>query len=79
MNNIELKENIRKEIEQMAELEEGSLAYDDKFAEKGIDSFLSIQLIAMLEDDHDIVIPDDRLAELTSVNEVARVIEELRK
>ena len=37
-----------------------------------------VQLVAMIEDDFDIIIPDDKLKEMTSVDAVAKLIEEIK-
>lgn len=75
---MDIRESIRKEIEVMAELPKGTLSYNDNFSDYPIDSLMIVQLVAMLEDDFDIIVPDDKLKELTSVDAVAKVIEELK-
>lgn len=76
---MDLKDEIRETAANMLETETEELGYDDPFAEHDMDSFTAMQLVAMLESEYDISIPDDRLAELTSVSETARVVEELMK
>ncbi|MBQ3427245.1 MAG: hypothetical protein IJH37_08900 [Clostridia bacterium] len=75
---MDIRESIRKEIEKMAALPEGTVSYSADFSEYPIDSLMIVQLVAMIEDDFDIIIPDDKLKEMTSVDAVAKLIEEIK-
>ena len=65
---MELKETIRDMVENIMELEEGELGYDDLFSDYDMDSFSAIQLVSMLESECDIVIPDEKIKELVRFN-----------
>ena len=75
---MELKEKIRDMVERMLELEENELGYDSSFAEYDMDSFTAMQLVAMLESECDVIIPDDKIKELVSVDATVKIIEELQ-
>lgn len=75
---MELKEKIRDMVERMLELEEGELGFDTLFADYDMDSFMAMQLVAMLESETDVIVPDDRISELVSVDATVRLIEELQ-
>ncbi|MBR0366594.1 MAG: acyl carrier protein [Clostridia bacterium] len=75
---MDIRETIRKEIEYIAQLEDGELGYDDNLAEYGIDSFAAVQLIAMLENKYGISVPDEKAAEMKSVNAIAKIIEDIK-
>jgi acyl carrier protein len=73
----EIKEQIREMTAGMLEIEPEKLGEDDLFAEHDMDSFAAMQLVAMLESEYDIVIPDERLSELKTVNATAEIVTEL--
>lgn len=76
---MELKEQVREQIAEMLELETDELGFDDLLVEDhGMDSFSAMQLVVTLESEYDIKIPGERIAELKSVNEIIKVIEELK-
>lgn len=61
----------------MLEIEPEELGDDDLFTEHDMDSFAAMQLVAMLESEYDIVIPDERLAELKTVNTTEKFVTEM--
>ena len=76
---MEFKEKLREQIAEMLELETDELGFDDLLVdEHGMDSFSAMQLVVMLESEYDIKIPSERIIELKSINEIIRVIEELK-
>jgi acyl carrier protein len=75
---MNLKEEIRDRIAEMLEIESEELGYDDLFAEHGMDSFTAMQLVVILESEYDVRIPDERIAELKTVSDTIRIIEELK-
>ena len=76
---MELKEQLRERIAEMLELETDELGFDDLLvADHGMDSFAAMQLVVTLESEYDIKIPDERIIELKSINEIIRVIEGLK-
>ena len=69
---------IKKEIERLAELPEDSVGYDDDLDKFSIDSVIIVQLAAMLEDEFDVILPDEKLQEMKNINSIVRIIEELK-
>ena len=75
---MDAREMIKKEIERLAELPEGSVGYDDDLDKFSIDSVIIVQLAAMLEDEFDIILPDEKLQEMKNINSIVKIIEELK-
>lgn len=75
---MEMRESIRAMTEKMLEMDENTLGCGDSFMEHDMDSFIAIQLVAMLENEYDIMIPDERIADLTSVNAAVKIVKELK-
>ena len=75
---MDAREMIRKEIERLAELPEGSVGYDDDLDKFSIDSVIIVQLAAMLEDEFDVILPDEKLQEIKNINSIVKIIEELK-
>lgn len=73
----EIKNDIRNITSRILEIEPEEIEDDDLFADHDMDSVLAIQLIAMLEDKYDVVVPDDKVEELISINATASIVEEL--
>ncbi len=63
----------------MLEIEPEELGYDDLFSDHDMDSFIAMQLTAMIESKYDVFIPDDRVTDMISVNATAAIIEEILK
>ncbi len=49
---------------------------DTKIASLGIDSVAMMEIVGCIEDELDIVIPDEKLAQLQSVGDIERVVKE---
>lgn len=75
---MDMRERICREIEYMAGLGKGELGYSDNIWERGIDSLTAIQLVAMLENEYDVSIPDDRIRDMVSVDAVVKLVEEIK-
>ena len=75
---MDTREMIKKEIERLAELPEGSVGYDDDLDKFSIDSVIIVQLAAMLEDEFDVILPDEKLQEMKNINSIVKIIEELK-
>ncbi|GEM_PF-3934005 len=75
---MDAREMIKKEIERLAELPEGSVGYDDDLDKFSIDSVIIVQLAAMLEDEFDVILPDEKLQEMKNINSIVKIIEELK-
>ena len=76
---MDLKEEIRATIADMLEMEAEELDCGALFSEYGMDSFIAMQLIAMLESEYDITVPDEFIKSFKTVNDTVRIVEELRK
>lgn len=75
---MDIKNEIKVMVADMLEIETEELKEDDLFSDHEMDSFTAMQLIAMLENEYDITIPDDRIKEMISVNSVAKLVEDLK-
>ena len=75
---MDAREMIKKEIERLAELPVDSVGYDDDLDKFSIDSVIIVQLAAMLEDEFDVILPDEKLQEMKNINSIVKIIEELK-
>ncbi|MCB0416542.1 MAG: acyl carrier protein [Bdellovibrionales bacterium] len=65
---------IAKEVEKDKKFPEISL--DTKISALGIDSLSMMEIVGAMEDELDVVIPDEKLATLQTVADIDRVIRE---
>jgi acyl carrier protein len=54
----------------------GQLTHETKISSLGIDSVAMMEIVGCIEDELDIVIPDEKLAHLQSVGDIERVVKE---
>lgn len=69
-----LKEELRQIITEVTEVEE--IPEDVPFADLGIDSMMAIEIIADVENNYDVTISEDELAELTNLKAVYEKVKE---
>jgi len=53
-----------------------AITRETKIAALGIDSVAMMEIVGCIEDELDIVIPDEKLAQLQSVGDIERVVKE---
>ena len=73
----DLIKNINEMTARILEIEDYELGNDDLFVDHDMDSFLAMQLTAILENEYDIIIPDEKIKEMQSVNKTAAIVKEL--
>lgn len=76
INREETIKNLSGEIAKIAEVEIEDVQPDTKFIEElGMDSMQLLEVLATLEKTYSIKVPEDELANLTTLNNVIAVIE----
>lgn len=72
MQNIE--EEIKNIIAEVLEKDSGEILPDAKFFEDlGVDSMMALEIMAAIEKKYKITIPEEKLAQLTTLNETVAV------
>lgn len=74
VNVLNLFTEIAKKVESGKTFPE--ITRDTKIAALGIDSVAMMEIVGCIEDELDIVIPDEKLAQLQSVGDIERVVRE---
>lgn len=72
---MELKKEIRDMVSQMLEIDGEDIGDDDLYSDKGMDSFMALELVSVIEDKFEIYIDEDLLPKMKSINETAAVVE----
>ena len=68
---------IAREVEKGKEF--ASISLDTKIATLGIDSVSMMEIVGCIEDELDIVIPDEKLASLQTIGDIERVVKEQKQ
>lgn len=76
---MEVQEKIRSMVAEMLEIDDSEIDDDVQFSDYGLDSFMALELVASIESELGIHIPENRMQELTSINCTIKVINELNK
>lgn len=77
MSNVDVLQmftDIAKKVESHKSFPE--ITRDTKIVSLGIDSVAMMEIVGCIEDELDIVIPDEKLAQLQSVGDIERVVRE---
>jgi acyl carrier protein len=69
----DLKEKIRAIVIEVAELDE--VPDETPFKELGIDSMMAIEIIAEIEREYKIKVPEDELQKVTNLDSVVEIVE----
>jgi acyl carrier protein len=73
----DLKEKLREIIIEVAEIDE--VPDDTPFKDLGIDSMMAIEIIAEVEREYKLRIPEEELEKITDLNSVVALVEEKMK
>jgi acyl carrier protein len=73
MSNQELREKLRAIVAEVAEIDE--VPDGTPFKDLGIDSMMAIEIIADVERNYKIKIPEDELDQITDLDSVVRLVE----
>lgn len=77
MDRDQLATRVIARIAKMQKTTPDKVSVDSTFEELGVDSLNGLELLWELEDELDIVIPDDDAREITKVSDVIAVVEPL--
>jgi acyl carrier protein len=76
--NDELRNNIRKLVAKIVKLPEEKVKFDaDLFSDLNVDSLVGMEIFAALDKRYGIVVPEDRLRELNTLDDLARLVTRL--
>ncbi|MCD6583152.1 MAG: acyl carrier protein [Candidatus Omnitrophica bacterium] len=73
-----MKREVKKLISEIAEISQDQIKDDARFVEDlGIDSMMALEIIASIEKKYKIVIPEDKIPTINSLNAIYSLIEEI--
>ena len=73
-----MKKEVKKLISEIAEISQDQIKDDARFVEDlGIDSMMALEIIASIEKKYKIVIPEDKIPTINSLNAIYSLIEEI--
>jgi acyl carrier protein len=72
---LSIQDQIIKIVRTQAHLDHDPDPSANLIAEAGIDSLMALRILASIEKDFDVRIPDDQLAQMTSVDSIVQFIE----
>jgi acyl carrier protein len=78
MSNDELRNNIRKLVAKIVKLPEEKVNFDaDLFNDLNVDSLVGLEIFAALDKQYGIDVPEDRLRQLNTLDDLAQLVAEL--
>lgn len=73
----DIDNEIKNLVAEIIEKNPAELAGDARFIEDlGVDSMMALEILAALEKKYKIAIPEEKLAEFTTLNEIIRVVKQ---
>jgi acyl carrier protein len=76
----QMKKEIKKKVAEITELSEDKLKEDAKFVEDlGVDSMMALEIVASLEKKYKVVIPEDQIPKVRSLNDIYELLDKLMK
>lgn len=79
MTEDQMYEDVKKMLSEIVEIDTEKISGDAKFiTDLGMDSMLSLEILARLEKKYQIKIPETRFPEFTTLNKTVAVIKELQ-
>lgn len=74
----EIKKEVKKLVSEITEISESELKEDARFAEDlGVDSMMALEIIASLEKKYKLVIPEEKIPAIRSLQNVYDLLDEL--
>jgi len=74
-----LKREIRSLVSKVIKIPEERIADDaDLFSDLGVDSLLGVEILASLDKKYKLDIPETRIKDIKTVNDITRVVGELK-
>ncbi|MFB3918522.1 acyl carrier protein [Candidatus Velamenicoccus archaeovorus] len=75
-----IKDEILEIVATVIEKEAGDISLDAHLVQEvGADSMMALEILAALEKKYHIVVPEERLKEMTTVNKIIQMVETARK
>lgn len=76
----EVKKDVKALVSEIAEIPASDLKDDASFTDDlGVDSMMALEIVASIEKKYKIVIPEDKIPTVRSLNNVYQLLEELMK
>lgn len=76
---MEIKEQVKQIVAECLEVNASTLNYEQVLAEiEGFDSMRSVMILAKIEEVFDVMVPEDDIFDLTTINEWAKEIEKIK-
>ncbi len=76
----EIKREVKELVSEISEIPEEDIKEDAKFAEDlGVDSMVALEIVASVEKKYRVVIPEEKIPTLRSLQDVYQLLEELLK
>ena len=77
-NMDEVKKQVKTQVAEIAELDEKDIRDEARFSEDlGVDSMMALEIIASLEKKYKIVIPEDKIPTVRSLQNVYELLEQI--
>ena len=78
ISNDEIKNEVRALVAKIIKLPEEKVSFDaDLFTDLNVDSLVGMELFAALDKQYGIVVPEDRLSGLSTLNDITKLVAEL--
>jgi len=78
MSEMEIKNEVRSLVAKIIKLPEEKVGFDaDLFSDLNVDSLVGMEIFAALDKRYGIVVPEDRLRELNTLDDLARLVTQL--
>jgi len=76
----EIKKEVKKLVSEITEIPEEELKEEARFTEDlSVDSMMALEIVASVEKKYKVVIPEDKIPTIRSLNNVYSLLEELIK
>jgi acyl carrier protein len=78
ISNDEIKNEVRALVAKIIKLPEEKVSFDaDLFTDLNVDSLVGMEIFAALDKQYGIVVPEDRLSGLSTLNDITKLVAEL--
>ena len=78
LRNDEIRKEVRALVAKIIKLPEEKVSFDaDLFTDLNIDSLVGMEIFAALDRQYGIVVPEDRLSGLSTLDDIAKLVAEL--
>lgn len=78
--NEQIRKEIKKKVAEITEIPEEKLKEEAKFVEDlGVDSMMALEIVASIEKKYKVVIPEEEIPKIRSLQEIYGLLEKLIK